>query len=445
MFSPELLMPAGNLEKLQYAFAYGADAVYAGMPQFSLRARENGFREETIFEGAAYAHQRGKKFYLTANILGHNRKIHLFLKKMDELIKAAPDALIMADPGLVSLVKERHPHVPIHLSVQANVMNWAAVKFWHKVGVSRIILSRELSIEEIKEIKNQVPEMELEAFVHGAICIAHSGRCLLSNYFGHRDANQGLCTNACRWPYKLYAKPQLEEEDPQNRLELLADFYLEEKERPGQMMRIDEDEHGTYIMNARDLMAIEHLKDMWEAGIDSFKIEGRTKSVYYLAITTKTYRRAIDDMMAGKALNEDLIRDLNKIHNRGYTPGFLVEKTDSSLQRYESGITDIYSQEFGGMILASRPGSLFVAPRNKLSCGDKLEVITPENSFHFTFNAIRDEAGHSLEAIHGGKLPAWIMGDVPEISSYALVSKVCASSTEEMHKSRLLISPSCRS
>jgi len=211
MNKPELLMPAGNLEKLKYALAYGADAVYAGLPLFSLRARENGFKDETIFEGAEYAHKLGKKFYLTANILGHNRKIHLFLKKIDEMMVARHDALIMADPGLINLVKEKYPEMPIHLSVQANVMNWAAVKFWHKIGVSRIILSREVSVDEIKEIKNQVPEMELEAFVHGAICIAHSGRCMLSNYFQNRDANQGLCMNSCRWSYKLYAKPEFQE------------------------------------------------------------------------------------------------------------------------------------------------------------------------------------------------------------------------------------------
>ncbi len=424
MKKPELLMPAGDLEKLKFAFAYGADAVYAGIPQFSLRARENGFRDKSIFEGAEHAHQLGKKFYLTANILGHNQKIDLFLKKIDEMVLAKPDAIIMADPGLIHAVKEKYPEIPIHLSVQANVMNWAAVKFWYKAGVERIILSRELSISEIKEIKNKVPEMELEAFVHGAICIAHSGRCLLSNYFGHRDANQGLCTNACRWPYKLYAKPQLEEESSSNRLDLLADFYLEEKDRPGEFMRIDEDEHGTYIMNARDLMAIEHLKEMYEAGIDSFKIEGRTKSVYYLAVTTRTYRRAIDDMMAGKPFNPELVKELNKIHNRGYTPGFLVGKTDSSLQRYEEGITNIYSQEFGGMILDSKPGSLFVTPKNKLSVGDKLEIMTPETSFNFEIQSIQSEQGEKLEALHGGHIPGWIAGDIPPVPSYAIISKV---------------------
>ncbi len=424
MKTPELLMPAGNLEKLKFAFAYGADAVYAGIPHFSLRARENGFRDESIFEGANYAHERGKKFYLTANILGHNRKIDLFTKKVDEMMLAKPDAVIMADPGLIHLVKEKHPDVPVHLSVQANVMNWAAVKFWHSIGVERIILSRELAIDDIKFIKDKVPEMELEAFVHGAICIAHSGRCLLSNYFGHRDANQGLCTNSCRWPYKLYAKPSMEEENSGNRLEMLADFYLEEKERPGEMMRIDEDEHGTYIMNARDLMAIEHLKEMWEAGLDSFKVEGRTKSVYYLSVTTRAYRRAIDDMIAGKPFNPELLKEMNKIHNRGYTPGFLVGKTDSSIQRYETGVSDIFTQEFGGMILESKPGNLYVHPKNKLSVGDKLEIMTPADSFTFKIEAIQGEKGNALESLHGGSNAGWIKGDFPQVDEYSIISKV---------------------
>ncbi len=423
--TPELLMPAGDLEKLKYAFAYGADAVYAGIPQFSLRARENGFRDESIFAGAEHAHALNKKFYLTANILGHNRKIQQFVKKVDDMMLAKPDALIMADPGLIDMVKSKHPTVPIHLSVQANVMNWAAVKFWYKVGVSRIILSREVSIDEIKEIKNQVPEMELEAFVHGAICIAHSGRCLLSNYFQHRDANQGLCTNSCRWPYRLYAKPEFQEDDLANNYELFGDFYLEELEkRSGEMMRIDEDEYGTYIMNARDLMAIDHLQSMWEAGVESFKVEGRTKSVYYLSITTKTYRQAIDDMMAGKPFNPELKAELNKIHNRGYTAGFLENKTDSQIQRYDTGITDIYAQEFGAKVLSVEPGRMLVSVRNKLAVGDKIEVITPEKSFYTHITSIENPVGEKLPSISGGATDVWVYSDHEKISPYSLISRI---------------------
>lgn len=418
-------MPAGNMEKLIYAFAYGADAVYAGLPQFSLRARENGFRDESIFEGAAYAHARGKKFYLTANIIGHNRKIHLFLKKIDQMMEAKPDALIMADPGLIHLVKEKHPDVEVHLSVQANVMNWATVKFWHKVGVSRIILSREVSIEEMKEIKDAVPEMEIESFVHGAICIAHSGRCLLSNYFQMRDANQGLCTNACRWPYRLYARPEYENDDQADRFELFGDFYLEETERPGQFMRVDEDEHGTYIMNARDLMAIEHLAALRDAGVDSFKIEGRTKSVYYLAVTTKAYRRAIDDLCAGKPFDPSLVDELKKIHHRGYTAGFLVGQTDSNLQRYDSGQSDVCEQEFGGIIHDFKDGKILIEPRNKLSVGDSVEIMTPSESHELAVAEMITDEGESLTTIHGGqKLKVWIPTPLKDFPSHAILSRV---------------------
>ena len=425
MKKPELLMPAGNMEKLKYAFAYGADAVYAGAPQFSLRARENGFRDETVFEGIRYAHSLGKKFYLTANILGHNRKIRPFLNKIDLLMPAKPDALIMADPGLIDMVKEKHPEAEIHLSVQANVMNWAAVKFWHKIGVKRIILSREVSIDEMKEIKDHVPEMQLESFVHGAICIAHSGRCLLSNYFNQRDANQGLCTNACRWPYKLYAKKEFNDDDTLNDYEVFGDFYLEEKERVGELMRIDEDEYGTYIMNAKDLMAIEHLKILHEAGVESFKVEGRTKSIYYLSLTTRAYREAIDDMMAGKPLNPRLSDDLNRLHNRGYTPGFLVTPVPEKMQRLEEGLSNIYTQEFGGVIKATKEDKVLLSPRNRMKIGDRLEIITPTEQFEIKINEMKNIEGESVEVIHGGTAQdVWIPVGKPLNTDYALASRI---------------------
>lgn len=423
MQAPELLMPAGNLEKLKYALAYGADAVYAGMPQFSLRARENGFNEEAIFEGAQYAHQLGRKFYLTANILGHNRKIRPFVNKIDQLMESKPDALIMADPGLICLVKEKYPDVPIHLSVQANVMNWAAVKFWHKIGITRIILSREVSIDEIKEIKEQVPEMELEAFVHGAICIAHSGRCLLSNYFNHRDANQGMCTNACRWPYKLYAKKDYQDDDLINQYDVFGDFYLEEKNRPGELMRIDEDEFGTYIMNAKDLMAIEHLKEMMDAGVESFKVEGRTKSIYYLSLTTRAYRRAIDDLVVGKPFDQSLVDELKKLHHRGYTPGFLTQIKDSQLQNYENGVGYYDSQEFGGVVVESDPERILVSARNRLRVADTIEIISPKDSFYTKIDSLITKTDKSVEVIHPGGLEAWIPVPKGPVEEYSLVSR----------------------
>lgn len=425
-YNPELLCPAGNLEKMKYAYAYGADAVYAGMPQFSLRARENGFNEKAIFEGAEYARKIGKKFYLTANILAHNNKIRPFLNKLDQMMAAKPDALIMADPGLIAFVKEKHPEAEIHLSVQANTLNWAQARFWYKQGISRIILSRELSIDEVKEIKDNVPELEIETFVHGAICIAHSGRCLLSNYFNKRDANYGVCTNACRWPYKLYSKENFDNDD-EGRLDLHADFYLEEKERPGDFMRIDEDEYGTYIMNAKDLMAIEYLDKMMEAGIDSFKLEGRTKSIYYLSMATKAYRMAMDDLMAGKPLNPDYAKELKKLHHRGYSPGFLVKQQGSSLQRYESGVSDIASQEFGAVIHDIKDDKILITPRNKMVLGDEIEIVTPESSHYIKVESMtKDETGEAVESIHGGTgVKVWVPvdGRIPE-TEYALISRV---------------------
>ena len=248
---PELLAPAGSPEKMDYAFAYGADAVYAGIPKFSLRARENPFKDATLQAAIEQTHQRGRKIYITANILPPNRKIESFQKSLAYFAEARPDAFIMADPGMIRFALKEFPEIPVHLSVQTNTINWSAVQFWHELGVQRIILSRELSLTEIEDIHQHVPEMELESFVHGAICIAYSGRCLLSNYFNHRDANQGTCTNSCRWEYNLYN--QADETAPLQNLHnpeaLNGDYYIEEKLRPGELMPVDEDEHGTYIMN----------------------------------------------------------------------------------------------------------------------------------------------------------------------------------------------------
>ena len=279
---------------MRYAFAYGADAVYAGQPRYSLRVRNNDFMEDNLAIGINEAHQLGKKFYLTSNLMPHNSKIKTYIEHMRPVIEMGPDALIMADPGLIMMVRETWPDMPVHLSVQANTVNYAAVKFWQSVGIERIILSRELSLDEIKEIRQECPDMELEVFVHGALCIAYSGRCLLSGYFNHRDPNQGTCTNACRWEYNstpstenaegVY-KPQ--EDDIKVSVSDMgavrhpaADdvMFLEETNRPGEQMPVEEDEHGTYIMNSKDLRAIEHVKQLVDIGVDSLKIEGRTKS-----------------------------------------------------------------------------------------------------------------------------------------------------------------------
>lgn len=290
MKQTELLSPAGTLKNMRYAFAYGADAVYAGQPRYSLRVRNNDFLHDNLAIGIKEAHDLGKKFYLTSNLMPHNSKIKTYIRDMQPIIEMGPDALIMADPGLIMMVRETWPEMPIHLSVQANTVNYAAVKFWQSVGVERIILSRELSLDEIREIRQECPDMELEVFVHGALCIAYSGRCLLSGYFNHRDPNQGTCTNACRWDYKATPasenaegvyKPQALPEQTIKRSDMgdirhpMADevMLLEESNRPGEQMPIEEDEHGTYIMNSKDLRAVEHVKQLVEIGVDSLKIE----------------------------------------------------------------------------------------------------------------------------------------------------------------------------
>ena len=309
MKTPELLAPAGTLKKLRYAFAYGAHAVYAGMPRYSLRVRENDFvRLPNLAEGIDVAHALGKKFFLACNVLPHNSKVKTFIDDVAPIIELNPDALIMADPGLIMMVRERWPELPIHLSVQANTVNYAAVKFWQSLGITRIILSRELSLDEIEEIRQQCPDMELEVFVHGALCIAYSGRCLLSGYFNHRDANQGTCTNSCRWEYNVHpaqldetggAKPvtstTLNGSAAARHIDAGQVYLLEERERPGEMMSVEEDEHGTYIMNSKDLRAVQYVERQVNIGVDSLKIEGRTKSHYYAARSAQVYRRAIDD------------------------------------------------------------------------------------------------------------------------------------------------------
>ena len=275
---PELLMPAGTFQKMEYAFAYGADAVYLGVPVFSLRARDNDFDHDELKRAVSFAHAQNKKVYVTANIFSRNSKINRFELELDSIMECSPDAMIMSDPGLMASFRERYPDVPVHLSVQANCMNWQSVKFWNRsLNVSRIILSRELTIDEIAEIKQRVPEVELEAFVHGSICIAYSGRCMLSSYMSTRDANSGVCDNTCREKFKTHT-------------------YLEDLRNPGEMYPIEEDSEGTYIMNAKDLCLIEHLGALRDAGVCSFKAEGRTKSLNYAALVARAYRQAIDDL-----------------------------------------------------------------------------------------------------------------------------------------------------
>ena len=392
---PELLSPAGTLKSMRYAFAYGADAVYAGQPRYSLRVRNNEFDHEHLALGINEAHAQGKRFYVVVNIAPHNAKLRTFLKDIEPVIAMGPDALIMSDPGLIMLVRQAFPQMPIHLSVQANAVNWASVKFWESQGLSRVILSRELSLEEIEEIRQQVPGIELEVFVHGALCMAYSGRCLLSGYINRRDPNQGTCTNACRWEYKAHLgkedalgaivqhhdpialnvpEPTLGSGTPTDEV-----FLLEEAGRPGELMEAYEDEHGTYIMNSKDLRAVHHVERLAKIGVHSVKIEGRTKSHYYVARTAQVYRKAIDDTVAGRPFDKSLMDTLESLAHRGYTEGFLRRHVHDEYQNYNQGYSVSERQQFVGELTGERRNGLAeVIVKNRFDLGDSIEVMTPK-------------------------------------------------------------------
>ncbi len=381
---------------LDTAFAYGADAIYAGQPRYSLRVRNNSFKDlATLKAGIDASHALGRRFYVVSNIYPHNAKVRTYLADMAPLIELGPDALIMADPGLIGLVRERWPEMPIHLSVQANTVNHAAVRFWAGVGIRRVILSRELSLEEIAEIRQACPDTELEVFVHGALCVAYSGRCLLSGYFNHRDPNQGTCTNSCRWDYKVKAA---EENGAGDAIPLNQRVWLlEEGTRPGQLMPVEEDEHGTYVLNSKDLRAIEHVGRLVEIGVDSLKIEGRTKSPYYVARACQAYRRAIDDAMAGKPLDASLVRGLESLANRGYTGGFFQRHPDREYQNYLRGVSESDRSQYVGDLLAyDADGLAEVEVKNKFSVGDRLEIIHPAGNMEMVVETMLDREGRSV-------------------------------------------------
>ncbi|VAX10774.1 Uncharacterized protease YegQ [hydrothermal vent metagenome] len=399
MQSPELLAPAGTLKNMRYAFAYGADAVYAGLPRYSLRVRNNDFREDNLRLGIEEAHALGKQFFLTCNLMPHGAKLKTFMTDLEPVIAMGPDALIMADPGLIMQVRERWPGLTLHLSVQANTVNAAAVKFWQGIGLKRVILSRELSLDEIEEIRQQCPDMELEVFVHGALCIAYSGRCMLSGYFNHRDANQGACTNSCRWEYKVTESDTGQVRNPE------ADnpHFLEERERPGELMPIEEDEHGTYIMNSKDLRAVEHVERLVQIGVDSLKIEGRTKSHYYAARTTQVYRRAIDDAVGSRPFQPQLMSELENLANRGYTDGFYERHESQQLQNYRQNSSESERQIFVGEVMgqADADGLVRIEVKNKFAVGDRLELLTPAGNHPFTLSAMQDKNGNPVQEAPG--------------------------------------------
>ena len=396
MTKPELLSPAGTLKNMRYAFAYGADAVYAGQPRYSLRVRNNEFsKEEVLGQGIEEAHAAGKLFFLASNIAAHNNKLKNYLRDLEPVIDMGADALIMSDPGLIMMVRERFPDVPIHLSVQSNVVNYAAVKFWQSLGLRRIILSRELSLKEITQIREQCPDIELEVFVHGALCIAYSGRCLLSGYLAHRDSNQGACTNTCRWKYNTYEGRETSTGD------VVPVALLEEEQRPGEFMPAYEDEHGTYIMNSKDLRAVQHVHELASLGIDSLKIEGRTKSAYYTARTTQVYHRAIEDAAAGRPFDMGMMDELEGLSNRGFTEGFYRRHPPGEFQNYEQGASRSDRQRVVGEVQEISDDWIDVDVKNRFEVGDRMEMVTPSGNLSFDLTDISSLDGKSLDAAAG--------------------------------------------
>jgi len=437
MKRPELLSPAGSLNHMRYAFAYGADAVYAGQPRYSLRVRNNEFsKEEVLGKGIEEAHAMGRLFFLASNIAPHNSKLKTYISDLEPIIEMGPDALIMSDPGLIMMVRERWPDQAIHLSVQSNVVNYAAVKFWQAMGLKRIILSRELSLKEVAEIRARCPDIELETFVHGALCIAYSGRCLLSGYVSHRDSNQGACTNTCRWKYDVHDARETETGDiiPLATPPLDVKTHspaqspvvlLEEEKRPGELMPAFEDEHGTYIMNSKDLRAVQHVGKLTHMGIDSFKIEGRTKSVYYVARTAQVYRQAIDDAVAGRSFDTGLMDELEGMANRGFTEGFYRRHPPGEYQNYERGISTSNKQQYVGAILASSDNWLTIDVKNRFEVGDQMQLLTTAGNLSFELPAIIGRNGESTDAAPGSghivriPLPAGI--DADNINEFTLL------------------------
>ena len=379
MNKPELLMPAGSIQKLKYGIKYGADAVYLGVVDFSLRAMRKGelITLDNLKTAIDTARQMGAKAYLTLNIFAFNKDIRHLEEVMDSIVESSPDAVIISDPGIIKLIQKYMPDTPIHISTQANILNYEAVRFWQDIGATRCILARELSIKDVAEIKQKVPDMELECFIHGAQCVSFSGRCLLSDYMtgGERKANSGNCSQPCRWSYKLL-----------------------EETRPGQYQEIVQDDKGTHILSTKDLCLVKHLKEMMDAGVDSFKVEGRTKSLYYVSATAKAYREAIDTLTKNpNADMQSFFEELLKVGNRGYTTGFyLGDGYPSDGYSY-----DISKGLAGADFLCEFHGKeneyYKIITKNKFNKNDDIEIITPSEKFITRVTEIKNTAGEDLE------------------------------------------------
>lgn len=381
---PELLAPAGDLERMRIAFAYGADAVYAGQPAFSLRGRENGFKTiADLGDGIREAHALHKKFFVASNLFPHNAKIGAMQNALTEIISHNPDALIMADPGMIRWVHKEFPETTIHLSVQSNALNWITCEFWRDMGVKRVILARELKLREIIDIREHVSDLELEVFIHGAVCMASSGRCMISNYMEYRDANQGNCNNACRFPYELTAtSPDLP---------------------PGESMRVSEDEHGTYLFNARDLCAMPILDQVVASGVCSLKIEGRTRSPYYLAQVVHGYRLALDAIAKGEAVPNEALQAVLSTDARGWMTGFYTsnDPIPQNLANGREGTlrAEVVAQIRGYDRVTSRA---VISVRNRIRSGETLELLTPQGVSFVEANDLLNQKKQPTELLHSG-------------------------------------------
>lgn len=406
MLKPELLMPAGNLEKLKYAIKYGADAVYLGVVDFSLRAMRKGelITLENLKTAIDTAHEMGAKAYLTLNIFAFNKDIKALEACIETLADSAPDALIISDVGIMRLAQKYLPNIDIHISTQANILNYEAVKFWQDMGATRAILARELSIKEVAEIKQQVPDMELECFIHGAQCVSFSGRCLLSDYMtnGERKANSGNCSQPCRWSYKLL-----------------------EETRPNQYQEIIQDEKGTHILSTKDLCLVKHLKEMIEAGIDSFKVEGRTKSLYYVSATAKAYREAIDAVLQNKNANmQPYFEELLKVGNRGYTTGFYLSK-EYPKDGYSYDISKgLAGADFLCEFWDKQDNWYKIKTKNKFNKNEDIEIISPKEKFITQVTKIKNTKVEELEIANTND-ELWVkLTNAPQDYKYALARTV---------------------
>ena len=377
---PELLIPASSLEVLKTAVMFGADAVYIGGEAFGLRAKAKNFSMEDMREGIAFAHEHDVKVYVTANILAHNDDLEGVREYFQELKEIKPDALIIADPAIFEIAGEICPEIERHISTQANNTNYGTFNFWHKLGATRVVTARELSLEEIREIRANIPDdLEIETFVHGAMCISYSGRCLLSNFMVGRDANRGACTHPCRWKYSIV-----------------------EETRPGEVMPVFENERGTYIFNSKDLCMIEHIPELLESGIDSLKIEGRMKTALYVATVARTYRKAIDDYQKDPKLYEEnmpwYLEQISNCTYRQFTTGFFFGKPDETTQIYDSN-TYVKEYTYLGIIGEEKEGTYRIEQRNKFSVGETIEVMIPDGTNkEVIVKAIEDEDGRPMES-----------------------------------------------